>query len=75
MLLAVVSGFLLALAVPSLHRVAGRRTGLFVALLPAGLVIYTSPCLLNPSPGERSTCFHIPGCPAWGFACLFTWMV
>ncbi|PVY75767.1 multisubunit sodium/proton antiporter MrpA subunit [Tamilnaduibacter salinus] len=40
MLLAVLSGFLLALAVPVLYRLTGRYIGWFLALLPASLTAY-----------------------------------
>lgn len=40
MLLAVLSGFLLAIVVPVLHRIAGRFIGWLLALLPASLVVY-----------------------------------
>lgn len=40
MLLAVLSGFLLAFAVPALRRVAGHYIGWVLALLPASLTVY-----------------------------------
>lgn len=40
MINAVVSIFVLACVAPLLHRFAGRRAGLLIALLPAGLTIY-----------------------------------
>ncbi|MGC8120292.1 putative monovalent cation/H+ antiporter subunit A [Marinobacter sp. VGCF2001] len=40
MLLAVLSGFLLAFAVPALHRMAGHYIGWVLALLPASLLVF-----------------------------------
>jgi multicomponent Na+:H+ antiporter subunit A len=40
MLLAVLSGFLLAIAVPALHRMTGKYIGWSLALLPASLTVY-----------------------------------
>ena len=40
MLLAVLSGFLLAIVTPALHRVTGRYIGWTLAILPAGLTAY-----------------------------------
>lgn len=40
LLLPVVSGFLLAIFAPALYRLLGNRTGLLLALLPAGLFAY-----------------------------------
>jgi len=40
MLQAVLSGFVLAMAAPWLHRIGGRWAGWIMALLPAGLFIY-----------------------------------
>ncbi len=40
MLIAVLSGFALALIAPSLHRLTHKRTGFLVGLLPLGLCVY-----------------------------------
>ncbi|PPI85832.1 Na(+)/H(+) antiporter subunit A [Marinobacter maroccanus] len=53
MLLAVLSGFLLALAVPALHRVAGRHIGWVLALLPALLTAYFASLIPTISGGEN----------------------
>jgi multicomponent Na+:H+ antiporter subunit A len=41
-LIAVISGFALAICAPWLHRLFGNRVGLVIALLPAGLVAFFS---------------------------------
>ena len=51
MLLAVLSGFLLAIAAPVLHRVAGKYIGWLLALLPAGLAVYFSTFLSQVQDG------------------------
>ncbi|MFO8142071.1 MAG: putative monovalent cation/H+ antiporter subunit A [Marinobacter sp.] len=51
MLLAVLSGFLLAIVVPLLHRVAGKYIGWLLALLPASLVAYFSTFLSQVQDG------------------------
>ena len=43
MLVVVLSGFILALAVPLLHRLFHNRTGWLLAALPAGLFAYLTP--------------------------------
>ncbi|MDL0432184.1 putative monovalent cation/H+ antiporter subunit A [Marinobacter sp. TBZ242] len=40
MLLAVLSGFLLAIVAPALHRISGRYIGWVLAILPASLTVY-----------------------------------
>ena len=52
MLLAVLSGFLLAVAVPALYRVAGRHIGWVLALLPALLTAYFASLIPAISGGE-----------------------
>nr|BBJ04825.1 Na(+)/H(+) antiporter subunit A [Marinobacter nauticus] len=51
MLLAVLSGFLLAIAAPFLHRVAGKYIGWVLALLPASLAVYFSTFLSQVQDG------------------------
>lgn len=51
MLSAVLSGFLLAVVVPLLHRVAGRYIGWLLALLPASLAVYFSTFLSQVQDG------------------------
>lgn len=51
MLLAVLSGFLLAIAAPFLHRVAGKYIGWMLALLPASLAVYFSTFLSQVQDG------------------------
>ena len=51
MLLAVLSGFLLAVVVPLLHRVAGKYIGWLLALLPASLAVYFSTFLSQVQDG------------------------
>ncbi|MGF1457308.1 MAG: putative monovalent cation/H+ antiporter subunit A [Alphaproteobacteria bacterium] len=53
MLLAVISGFLLALFAPVLRRVAGHGVGWVLAALPAGLFIYFAQALPAVGHGER----------------------
>ena len=53
MLLAVLSGFLLAIAVPALHRLAGHRIGWVLAALPAALTAYFASLLPEVSNGQR----------------------
>ena len=52
MLLAVLSGFLLAVAVPALYRVAGKHIGWVLALLPALLTAYFVSLIPAVSGGE-----------------------
>jgi len=51
MLLAVLSGFLLAIAAPLLHRVVGKYIGWLLALLPASLAVYFSTFLSKVQDG------------------------
>ena len=53
MLLAVLSGFLLAIAVPAIHRLAGHRIGWVLAALPAALTAYFASLLPEVSNGQR----------------------
>jgi len=52
MLLAVLSGFLLAFAVPALRRVAGHYIGWVLALLPASLTVYFASLIPAAGNGE-----------------------
>ena len=52
MLLAVLSGFLLAFAVPALRRMAGQRIGWLLALLPASLTVYFASLIPSISDGQ-----------------------
>ena len=52
MLLAVLSGFLLAFAVPALRRLAGQRIGWLLALLPASLTVYFASLIPSISDGQ-----------------------
>lgn len=63
MLLAVLSGFLLAVAAPWIYRVAGDRTGWLLALLPASLAIYFGQLLPEVVSGE-TLYFHYPWVPS-----------
>ena len=53
MLLAVLSGFLLAVAVPALYRLAGSYIGWVLALLPASLTAYFASLIPTIRGGER----------------------
>ncbi|SEQ45447.1 multicomponent Na+:H+ antiporter subunit A [Ectothiorhodospira magna] len=53
MLLAVLSGFLLAVAAPWVHRALGRHSGWVLALLPASLFIYFATFLPQISGGGQ----------------------
>ena len=52
MLIAVLSGFLLAAAVPWLHPALGERAGRYFALLPAALTVYFATFLPEITAGE-----------------------
>lgn len=52
MLLAVLSGFLLAVGVPLFRRLAGQHIGWFLALLPASLTVYFASLIPAISNGE-----------------------
>lgn len=52
MLLAVLSGFLLAFAVPALRRLVGQRIGWLLALLPASLTVYFASLIPSISDGQ-----------------------
>jgi multicomponent Na+:H+ antiporter subunit A len=53
--LAVLSGFVLAAVAPWVYRVAGRHTGLALALLPAGLTAYFASQVPSITNGEALT--------------------
>ncbi|MFP4146179.1 MAG: putative monovalent cation/H+ antiporter subunit A [Halorhodospira sp.] len=63
MLVAVLSGFLLAVLVPWLYPRLGERTGRFLALLPAALTLYFATFLPEVAAGEgvRFTYPWVPG--------------
>lgn len=63
MLLAVLSGFILAVAVPWLFKLAGDRTGWLLALLPASLAVYFGQMLPEVMAGE-TLYFQYPWVPS-----------
>ncbi|MGM0572076.1 MAG: putative monovalent cation/H+ antiporter subunit A [Pseudomonadota bacterium] len=52
MLLAVLSGFLLAILAPAIHRLAGHAVGWVLALLPAALAVYFATLVPQVSDGS-----------------------
>ncbi|MBJ6137139.1 putative monovalent cation/H+ antiporter subunit A [Marinobacter litoralis] len=65
MLLAVLSGFLLAVAVPALCRLTGSYTGWVLALLPASLTAYFA-SLIPEIRGAEKLLFETPWMPGLG---------
>jgi multicomponent Na+:H+ antiporter subunit A len=65
MLFVVLSGFILALAVPFLHRLFRNRTGWLLAALPAGLFAYLTPFITPIADGQVFS-FRYPWVPSLG---------
>lgn len=70
MLLAIASGFLLALVAPMLNRFVGARTGWLVAILPAGLFVYFLGYIEPISQGTKFA-FGAPWLPGIGISFSF----
>lgn len=70
MLLAVLSGFLLAIAAPALHRLAGHYIGWVLALLPALLTVYFASLIPAIRAGE-SLLIENPWMPGLGVSLDF----
>lgn len=70
MLLAVLSGFMLAVAVPALYRLAGSYIGWILALLPASLTAYFA-SLIPAIRGGEKLLFETPWMPGLGITLDF----
>jgi multicomponent Na+:H+ antiporter subunit A len=65
------SVFVLAALAPLVHRVAGRRTGVLLALLPGGW--FVAGVLTRPSSPDALSVVSLPWLPALGLAPSFAW--
>jgi multicomponent Na+:H+ antiporter subunit A len=70
MLIAVLSGFLLSIAAPLLHRFLRSKTGWIIALLPLGLTIYFSTFAKSMANGEAIT-YNYEWIPSLGVTLSF----